>query len=203
MLTSFSQMKNNAQTVLSEAVVSTSSIWTVADVTLLPTSCHYFASCENEIVKVTSFNVSSNQIYVNRGQDDTLAAAHSKFRSVSVKIIKKHFHEIHNAVNSLENLMTVGSSAVRTLTGATSLTATDRLLFINPSTPCNIYLTISTPVNVGRSVEFKQIGTSYAVTISAQSGQNIDSTSLYQLTDINKYVSLRESGSGYNILGNN
>lgn len=103
MSTSFTNFKNRSQTLLSQAVTSTASIWTLVDAGEMPTSSPFFATCEDEIVKATSRNVGSNQICVTRGQDGTTAAAHSRFDSVEQRIVKGMFTEIHGAVNSLES----------------------------------------------------------------------------------------------------
>jgi len=120
-MTVFSNLKNLAQTVMDEAVTSTASIWVLADVSALPGIAPYYITCENEVVKVTSFDATSNHVYVSRSQDDTSAAAHSKFDSVEQRITKVLFTDIHGAVNSLETQTTsligytAGSAALRVI----------------------------------------------------------------------------------------
>lgn len=123
-MTEFSTLKNQAQTVLSAAITSTASIWQVADVGELPSTAPYYITCGAEVVKVTSFDTTSNNIYVTRAQDDTSAAAHSQFDSVAQKITKVLFTDLHGAVNSLEAEAgyVVGSYAMRVLNVASAPT---------------------------------------------------------------------------------
>lgn len=106
MATAFLQVKNNAFSTLTSGVDDVATVFPVADVTKYPDTYPFHTSVEDEIISVAGKD-GSNLDPCTRAQEGTSGVAHSSGVDVELLITAQQMADIHGAVNTLEDDITV------------------------------------------------------------------------------------------------
>lgn len=106
MATTFLKVKNNAASTLSAGVDDVATVFPVVDIAKYPDTYPFHVSIEDEIISVAGKD-GSNLDPCTRAQEGTTAVGHSSAADVELLITAQQMADIHGAVNTLEDDITV------------------------------------------------------------------------------------------------